>query len=811
MTVVGKGFGQFDLTQRVRLGSTGCLATGWLADSTVLCKLPADTNSNLGVTLSVERDTKYRAKIMSYDDPLITAIWPTNVPLTNPARVSLFGFNFGGQVHDPRQGRFGDTSCLNVEWKSDTSISCMSQPGYAQNLYVTVTIAEMLARRVVLSYNVPVITSLFRSNGPASGTAELTIFGQSFGGFELTPLLKLGDTFCMRTQWIAESSVICKSPRVPYSRETPFMGGKEPVQIFIGSSSDKMEDAYTYDMACVGPCVIALACESSTGSYGCNGPTHGDYRHPLNADGVAKKKFDKKAVVRVIGNFTLYRPTLDVLVGNTTENQTIQAVEHTNDDVKIVFGGMYECIPIKINKIEGEKTSEQYVDCVLPMGVGHGHSIQVTIRNATYKALLDGCTYLMKLEPKGADVNGYWPPLLNGEVPDEARFVSNCLVPSSIEDKDTLAEDIGVSFSYNAPVVSLVNPFFGPNSKGDTATITITGSNFGGEARRVWQQICQNSMSRSCQQLFTNGISLFNTSCNNINLLLTPSTGPVMQAEAIKRQLAYCKEKEAYMIKCEGAFAKENLVCETVCPPGLAPEDDLEDLCKTFCSEDTLICEVRAFGGSQEVNVVVGDQTIGESKPFLYKSPILFSVFPPELSAGTSSLLTGLYNHIGVARLLPLPFASACCDTCAINCDRPRHLAVKGINFGVDLPSEYGGRVYRMTDDGKEIVLKVNPEDVPFNESSIEWWDWAQYSTCFSTQTDVQPVTPRFEDLDRTGLVDGRLSLEVIVMEIALFLLIVGYLLTYSPHTRRHSHRLWGAGISKLPQDGRLSFFQGSR
>ena len=100
---------------------------------------------------------------------------------------------------------------------------------------------------------------------------------------------------------------------------------------------------------------------------------------------------------------------------------------------------------------------------------------------------------------------------------------------------------------------------------------------------------------------------------------------------------------------------------------------------------------------------------------------------------------------------------------------RPWHLAVKGINFGVDLPLEYGGRRYKMTEAGKEITLKFDPEDVPFNESSIEWWDWAQYSTCLSTQTNVLPVTPRFEVLDRTGYADQRLTLEVIAIEIALF------------------------------------------
>ena len=143
------------------------------------------------------------------------------------------------------------------------------------------------------------------------------------------------------------------------------------------------------------------------------------------------------------------------------------------------------------------------------------------------------------------------------------------------------------------------------------------------------------------------------------------------------------------MIKCEGAFKEENLVCETICPPGLLPEDDLEGLCKTFCSEETLVCDVRAIGGSQEVNVMVGDQTIGASESFIYKPPVLYSVFPPELAAGSSSLLTGMSLLFCIAiasrsRSLPYgptlfipssPAISACPSLLPVDLDIPSSAA----------------------------------------------------------------------------------------------------------------------------------------
>lgn len=702
MTVVGKGFGHVDLTQRLRLGSSSCLATGWMSGSTVLCKLPADTNSNLRITFSVERNYVFKESVMSYDDPLITAIHPTNVPVTQAKRVSLFGFNFGGQVHDPRSGRLGDTACLAMQWVSDTTISCLSQPGYAADLFVTVTIAQVQNQRRLMSYNSPRITALFSSNGPASGSTEFRIFGNSFGAFELTPQLKVGPTLCMRTQWEAESSMLCKAPRVDYDKW--FLGGNVPVRIILGSSSNTMRHAYTYDMACVGPCVIGLACSSSTGGFGCNGPTHGDYRHPINKDIVDFKGFDGKHVVRVIGNFTLYRPNINVIVGNSTQNRTVQASEHIyNDDINVTFGDLYRCVPLAVPRVEALSTSQQYLDCVMPVGVGHGHEIKVTIRNATYKALLDGCTQDMKDIPVLPDnpSRGIWPPLLRNEAETPGRKFGNCLLPTSIDEEMSTADDIGVSFSYSAPAITHLMPKMGLNSLGETANVTLTGSNFGGEARRVWAPQCRISQSRSCRLLFENSVAFFNTSCSDINVLLTPSTGGAMEKQEQSNILAYCKTNETYMIKCQDAFSKNNEQCEAICPAGTLFDDDPAGLCRVFCSETQLVCQTRAIGGLQQVNVVVGDQAGRDTQTFAYKPPMVFSVHPPELASGTSSQLT-----------------------------------VLGINIGVDMAAAYAGRMYASGANGVKIqTLDYNPSLVPFNTSSIKWWEYAQYSSCFSSQT----------------------------------------------------------------------------
>lgn len=48
-------------------------------------------------------------------------------------------------------------------------------------------------------------------------------------------------------------------------------------------------------------------------------------------------------------------------------------------------------------------------------------------------------------------------------------------------------------------------------------------------------------------------------------------------------------------------------------------------------------CETPLLGGSQKVSMVIGAQTSEASATFSYQRPEVHVVFPPELSAGTSS------------------------------------------------------------------------------------------------------------------------------------------------------------------------------
>lgn len=67
-------------------------------------------------------------------------------------------------------------------------------------------------------------------------------------------------------------------------------------------------------------------------------------------------------------------------------------------------------------------------------------------------------------------------------------------------------------------------------------------------------------------------------------------------------------------------------------------------------------------------------------------------------------------------------------------------LTVVGKNFGVNMADTYLSRVYR-NDIETGLVFGVieefDPDILPFNGSSVRWWDSAQYKLCFNAGADL--------------------------------------------------------------------------
>eukprot|EP00282_Hemiselmis_andersenii_P035597 CAMPEP_0169433038 /NCGR_PEP_ID=MMETSP1042-20121227/3800_1 /TAXON_ID=464988 /ORGANISM="Hemiselmis andersenii, Strain CCMP1180" /LENGTH=794 /DNA_ID=CAMNT_0009543555 /DNA_START=227 /DNA_END=2608 /DNA_ORIENTATION=+ len=283
----------------------------------------------------------------------------------------------------------------------------------------------------------------------------------------------------------------------------------------------------------------------------------------------------------------------------------------------------------------------------------------------------------------------------------------NCFPPSSEDDEFVVAKDFGISFTYDVPVITSITPSRSLNIPGKTARVTISGQNFGFTAREIFSPQCEDSTSRSCRQIFMNGVVLFNHSCSSIELLSTGATGADVALDVGLSELAWCNSPQGYTVVCTAAFSELYTECVERCLDPFAG-------CGRRCPEDRVICDIPVLGGTQEVSLVVAGVTAKGSVSFQYDAPIIYSVTPPEVLAGTSSLLT-----------------------------------VTGINFGDYLAVRYAGReIFVGPDTVVPTVLKPYGEGLTRNLTTLQWWDDAQFQTCFSNSLpegspDI-PVQQRF-------------------------------------------------------------------
>ncbi len=175
-----------------------------------------------------------------------------------------------------------------------------------------------------------------------------------------------------------------------------------------------------------------------------------------------------------------------------------------------------------------------------------------------------------------------------------------------------------------------------------------------------------------------------------------------------------CRDSKQIALKCLYAFTemKDYTTCFERCRFAFKN-------CGRRCAEDHIRCKVLPLGGEQQVTVVVAGLA-SNSMNLTYDTPRVWYVIPPELEA---------------SRLLPGE---------AIK--EPELLTLIGTNFGVDMAIAYAGRkqsspIGPYSWDYPN--LKYDENVIPANYlESIEWWDLAQYRTCFSVSDTATPVPP---------------------------------------------------------------------
>jgi hypothetical protein len=206
-------------------------------------------------------------------------------------------------------------------------MTCKSTPGMGHNLNAAVTVAGDTNRfSAAFTYDQAVMDSLslnkdyLVANSPASGNVVLLVSGKSFGAFEMTPVVRAGDTLCSFTKWIDDENIHCLMPRASTTGRF-YPGESIDARLALQNRISVNGDALTYDQACAGPCVGSLLCDERHGASvgpgrgvrGCAGPTGGDARHSINVKRVEFDEFTQQSIVRIHGNFSLGASSVSLL------------------------------------------------------------------------------------------------------------------------------------------------------------------------------------------------------------------------------------------------------------------------------------------------------------------------------------------------------------------------------------------------------------------------------------------------------------------------------------------------------------------
>jgi len=253
VTVMGSNFGTAEYSQRVSVVGGGYVIpsqTTWLADDTLLAKMPAGGGINMALTAEVCQLRSTLAIAYCYDVPSVSAInsqsanrWDpmtmSNSPQTGGSTTTVYGQNFGA-FDLSLVSSIGGTKTLMSRWISDSSLIIRVPPGVEQGGAVDVYLKEaghkMASLTLSFSFDTPVITSV--SPAPAEAQSTITISGTNMGAWDTSPAVTIGGTVCEAVSWASWSSVLCKTPAG--------VGGVHDVEVVVAGQGASLVDALTY-------------------------------------------------------------------------------------------------------------------------------------------------------------------------------------------------------------------------------------------------------------------------------------------------------------------------------------------------------------------------------------------------------------------------------------------------------------------------------------------------------------------------------------------------------------------------------------
>jgi hypothetical protein len=239
VTITGSGFGIYQASPVVRVGSTLAKKNVWISHSSLIfipnfgttTRLPgANVQFSALERNSAENNRSFvlydRSRINSVsleiidtvtDPPKIEAnsIYANVVLIFNTIGLRLLGKNFGMDINEVSV--FVGSTQFPVYDVNDASIAAYVRNGVGKNLIISLNVSGDVSQSGILfSYNAPSNVRIDnRIDQPicaTTGSCSVTIHGKNFGDVAYSDVVKLGATSAFCNLWTSDIALVCRIP-----------------------------------------------------------------------------------------------------------------------------------------------------------------------------------------------------------------------------------------------------------------------------------------------------------------------------------------------------------------------------------------------------------------------------------------------------------------------------------------------------------------------------------------------------------------------------------------------------------------------
>ena len=260
LSIAGSGIGNTDVSQKLRVSATTCVATLWMSMTSISARMAFGSSAPHGISVTAGLATGTVSQAHSFDGPRPVKVDLVNQPKIGRVIVHVQGSAFGrndfspalriSSLHEYSLGNFTQlrghgTASMTTLWTSETAIAAKSARGQSTSASIVVTVTEQLSSLSdALSFDKPDKILPSPPNSPTLGRfAVIAAQGANFGWIDVCAKIRIGGTAAERTTWMSDSEMGCR-----VSAGAPSRNAHGLVLTVLGVKSGTCHHCFSYNI-----------------------------------------------------------------------------------------------------------------------------------------------------------------------------------------------------------------------------------------------------------------------------------------------------------------------------------------------------------------------------------------------------------------------------------------------------------------------------------------------------------------------------------------------------------------------------------